>query len=286
MKKTSKTFTVNFISLALVSIEALTESIQGLSARTNIHPDNIDFSLTTSESFFTEIKLHEIRELFNSNLSKSESLGVMLTSGELVANLYFFIGSWVPEHTGSISILNASDEVCQSLSAYFAEELKLTINKPLTSDDIYKGYITINPVYSDRNFASTWDSVFVLMPFSLSWSEHLWEELRSFGTMNDIKIKRADDLYGQDVIEDIWKGIRDSLCVIAELTSINLNVFYELGIAHTMGKQVILISRDIDSLPEIFKKFRTVSYSISEEGLAKLFNELKPMINESYLPKN
>jgi hypothetical protein len=39
---------------------------------------------------------------------------------------------------------------------------------------------------------------------------------------------------------DVWNSIYSSSIIIADCTGRNPNVFYELGIAHTLGKPVIL----------------------------------------------
>ncbi len=54
---------------------------------------------------------------------------------------------------------------------------------------------------------------------------------------------RGDSLFlPTPIMGDIWKMIQDAKVVLAELTSKNANVFYELGLAHAIGKPVVLIS--------------------------------------------
>jgi hypothetical protein len=43
-------------------------------------------------------------------------------------------------------------------------------------------------------------------------------------------------------MRNIWKSICEARLVVADLTGGNANVFYELGIAHTVGKETILIA--------------------------------------------
>jgi hypothetical protein len=56
-------------------------------------------------------------------------------------------------------------------------------------------------------------------------------------------------------------------------------VFYEIGIAHTVGKPVILISQEKDDMPFDLEHMRFIVYSDSPEGLKALDNQLKKAIS-------
>ena len=54
--------------------------------------------------------------------------------------------------------------------------------------------------------------------------------------------RRADDVKSnRAIIQDIWKSLCEARLVIAVLSGLNPNVMYELGVAHTLGKETILI---------------------------------------------
>ena len=55
---------------------------------------------------------------------------------------------------------------------------------------------------------------------------------------------RADaDIFGTGkIIDQIWSGINAAKVLVAELTTRNPNVFYELGLAHALNKPVVLVS--------------------------------------------
>ena len=53
------------------------------------------------------------------------------------------------------------------------------------------------------------------------------------------------DLSNPGIIMDhVWQGIRGSDAVVADISGLNPNVFYEIGLAHALGKEVIIISSD------------------------------------------
>jgi hypothetical protein len=123
---------------------------------------------------------------------------------------------------------------------------------------------------------------FVLMPFS---QEHnfpeVWEDILKKSVFNspDLSNKylcqRADDIFdNKSIIEDIVNIIRRSDIIIADLTTRNPNVLYELGRAHEMNKECILITQNIDDIPFDLRHLRTIIYSTSARGLTKLNNDI------------
>lgn len=78
-----------------------------------------------------------------------------------------------------------------------------------------------------------------------------------------------------EIMRDVWHGICRSHVVIADLTGRNPNVFYELGIAHTIGKPVILICADHEDVPFDLRHLRHIQYSNSAPGLADLTETLR-----------
>jgi len=61
---------------------------------------------------------------------------------------------------------------------------------------------------------------------------------------------RADELSPEfRFIDQIHLAIQKSALVIADLSGNNPNIMYEIGLAHALGKSVILISTDVASVP-------------------------------------
>ena len=97
--------------------------------------------------------------------------------------------------------------------------------------------------------------------------------------------RRADDIYdNQSIIEDIWKSINEASVIVSELTTRNANVFYETGIAHTIGKEVILITQTMDDVPFDLRHIRCITYKNTPRGIKKLRESLKSTI-ETILKK-
>ena len=77
---------------------------------------------------------------------------------------------------------------------------------------------------------------------------------------------RADnEIFGTGKIMDqIWVGINSAKVLVAELTSRNPNVFYELGLAHALQKPVVLISSNEADVPFDLQHIRVVYYDVTD----------------------
>ena len=66
----------------------------------------------------------------------------------------------------------------------------------------------------------------------------------------NLRCERGDDVFGSSVImEDIRNSITAVDVVVADLTGKNANVFYEVGICHTIDKPVLLMAQSIEDVP-------------------------------------
>jgi hypothetical protein len=94
-----------------------------------------------------------------------------------------------------------------------------------------------------------------------------------------LTIRRADDFFtAREVMQDIWAALNACRFVIAECTGRNPNVFYELGIAHVLGKPTILLTKEIDDLPFDLRGRRAICYAEDAAGLPRLREELRRAI--------
>jgi hypothetical protein len=141
------------------------------------------------------------------------------------------------------------------------------------------GFVKINPIFRERNFVFDHKLVFVLMPFAEPWSDRVWEKIRVVMIAKDLRPQRADNRFGAIITEDIWMGIMEAGLIICDTTGWNPNVFYELGIAHTLGKHVILLTQPTHRLPFDTQGFRHLIYTDNPDGMRKLETELPQWID-------
>lgn len=105
--------------------------------------------------------------------------------------------------------------------------------------------------------------VFVLMPFDDEF-EAVYEQLiRAPLEGAGFTVRRADSLLNQQsILRDIVRGIVDAELIVADVTGLNSNVLYELGLAHALGKRTIMITRNIDELPFDLRPYKANAYSV------------------------
>ena len=119
--------------------------------------------------------------------------------------------------------------------------------------------------------------VFVITPFTTELLE-IYSTLKE-DFKDSYEFTNAGDIGNpQNIMKDIIQPIYDADVILANLTGLNANVMYELGIAHALDKKTIMITQDdINSLPFDLKQYRTQHYTTH-------FSEFKKL--EDFLQKN
>ncbi|KQQ17619.1 hypothetical protein ASF56_23140 [Methylobacterium sp. Leaf122] len=116
--------------------------------------------------------------------------------------------------------------------------------------------------------------VSAMMPFDAGFSSvhmALKEAVEEVG----MRLRRADDIWeNPSIIQDVVSLIDRSRVVICDCTGRNPNVFYEAGIAHTLGREVILITQSGADIPFDLRHLRYIPYHNNGEGRNKLKDDL------------
>jgi len=88
-------------------------------------------------------------------------------------------------------------------------------------------------------------SVFVVMPFSERWSDKVWNQvMRPAIRRAGLVATRGDKpIRVTDLSNTVWGSILSAGLVIADISVANANVFYELGLAHALGKDVFIMKQ-------------------------------------------
>lgn len=117
--------------------------------------------------------------------------------------------------------------------------------------------------------------IFVIMPFEDEFFE-VYETLKiQFSDRFDFS-NANDEGNPQNILKDVVQPIFDADIIIADLTGLNPNVMYELGLAHSFNKKTIVITQDdLNALPFDLKQYRAKDYSIHFKKFAELVEFLK-----------
>lgn len=114
-----------------------------------------------------------------------------------------------------------------------------------------------------------------MMPFDAGFDE-VYASIRNAADGAGLRCRRADDIWeNAAIIQDVVGLIDRSRVVVCDCTGRNPNVFYEAGIAHTLGREVILITQNEQDIPFDLRHLRYIRYLNNAEGRAALTNALQ-----------
>jgi hypothetical protein len=124
--------------------------------------------------------------------------------------------------------------------------------------------------------------IFVLMPFSHEFEPVYREHICKVAKKLNLSVARADDFFtSNNVMSDVWSGICGAGIIVAECTGRNPNVFYEIGIAHTVGKPVILITRNSSDIPADIYHIKYINYDYTPPGMKQFEDSLAKTIQSA-----
>jgi len=91
--------------------------------------------------------------------------------------------------------------------------------------------------------------VFVLTPFNEQFNDQFYaikDTIEEFG----FTCSRGDEQnLSSNILPYIISQIKKSRVVVANISGRNPNVFYELGLAHALGKPVVIVSEALENIP-------------------------------------
>ncbi len=113
-----------------------------------------------------------------------------------------------------------------------------------------------------------------MMPFDVGFAP-VYDAITAAASSVGMTAMRADNMWEHSaVVQDIFSLIFRSRIVVCDFTGKNPNVFYEAGIAHTLGKFVVPITQNEDHIPFDLRHHRYCKYLNNTEGLGKLTQNL------------
>ncbi len=189
--------------------------------------------------------------------------------------------TFLPTSTDQLDVLaeqiaTKTAEKVQALQQHQQEELAEQALKYNEALRLKPGELVFGPVSDGSQFHS---DIFMIMPFA----QELFGVYRDviMPLVKDLKltIVRGDEFTSSRgvIMEEVWSALNQCRFVIVDITGGNDNVFYELGIAHTLNKPAILITQATtpDDVPFDVRHLRYVQYANTAEGLAKLRTDLQ-----------
>lgn len=128
-----------------------------------------------------------------------------------------------------------------------------------TSGKEHNGSRPRTPLAAPKEFKM--NACFVLMPFGGYFDAYYARVIKPAVAKGGLVAVRSDEIYGAGaIIDDIHRSIMNAAICIADVTGRNPNVSYELGMAHALGKPVLIITQDVKDIPFDYQHLRAITY--------------------------
>lgn len=117
------------------------------------------------------------------------------------------------------------------------------------------------------------------MPFKAEYDVVYRDHVRKVANKLGLSIERADEgLDSGEIMRGIWSYIFHAKVVLAECTERNANVFYELGIVHTLGKPAVMIRMKGKKAPFDIAGLRWIEYEYTPPGMTRFEEQLEDFV--------
>lgn len=114
------------------------------------------------------------------------------------------------------------------------------------------------------------------MPFGKDRKEVYDHAIRPAAETAEFECRRADDAFENGaIIAKIIRSIFSADVIVADISELNPNVLYEVGVAHTIADKTIIICEEGQDLPFNLNAYRVIFYKRTFEGGIELRKELE-----------
>ncbi|HTB64067.1 MAG TPA: hypothetical protein VK737_10835 [Opitutales bacterium] len=128
--------------------------------------------------------------------------------------------------------------------------------------------------------------VFVLMPFSAEFDDLYTLGIKAACEAAGAHVERVDEqIFSEKIIERIYNQISKADLLVADMSGRNPNVFYEVGYAHALGQNVVLITKKLEDIPFDLMAYPHIIYGQSITKLkTELINRIKYFLKQKKTP--
>lgn len=155
------------------------------------------------------------------------------------------------------------------------EDIRLFLNR--TNSDLFKIIDSLNNLEQFKYYNEN-PLVFVMIAFDKEM-ESVYEIIKEVGESFNLNAKRVSDVEGQFIINNkIIEYIQNAKFIVADLSLEKPNVYFELGYARGLNKNVITICNEKSELHFDASPWKCLYYSTKENLRINLYEEFKTQI--------
>tara|TARA_R110000782_G_scaffold102483_5_gene189509 strand:+ start:12634 stop:14622 length:1989 start_codon:yes stop_codon:yes gene_type:complete len=120
---------------------------------------------------------------------------------------------------------------------------------------------------------------FVLLPHTPEFEDIYKHAVQPAMEKSGIQPLKANDIFEPgSILNQVWNQIRHAEVIVADLSTSNLNVIFELGLCFGIRRSPILLVRDAKELPFNLRNLRHIEYTNDVGGISKLRTKLESSI--------
>lgn len=219
-----------------------------------------------------------VSEKFNS--SNWEELGLLLGCTQIINSEHRLLQSlYFGDDDYEGHVISVLQQIAKKNSGLI-DELEKYVASNFTIEDsgAVEGIFCRPKVFSCQCVAQEKDLVAVMMPFNAEF-EPVFSAIKDGVESVGLRAVRVKDIWNDStIIQDIFSLIARARIVVSDFSGKNPNVFYEVGIAHTLGRDVVPLAQNLDEVPFDLKHHRILLYLPNEQGLAEMKGKLSERI--------
>jgi len=130
------------------------------------------------------------------------------------------------------------------------------------------------------------DLIFVLTPFESREETTYAAVVEAFQGWGFRVLRGDEENVKSNILSHIIQLISQATIIIANVSTRNPNVMYELGIAQALGKRVVIISRSVEDVPFDLKNQRILLYRTRSDLIYRLRDSVGGLLVSELKQKN
>lgn len=109
--------------------------------------------------------------------------------------------------------------------------------------------------------------LFHIMPFTQPWSSKVMEVAKRMCQNAGVIYERGDTSADVRIMRRVWEGICSADFVLVDITGVSPNVMMELGMAHALGRNTLLVERTQEAIGKVrnLEKIEIASYPTHDQ---------------------
>mgnify|MGYP003734944241 FL=1 len=136
-----------------------------------------------------------------------------------------------------------------------------------------------SPIFGQAGETALDRDLLLLQPMGGEKSGGICEAIQSTLTSRNLAYQEAPDIRrGRAAVRELWLSINYAAVILADLTGSDPQVMYGLGIAHTLGKETVLIYPKGSSYLTDLPRAERIEYEDSDAGKARLAEDLAELL--------